>query len=177
MDMIRRSGVPHSAAIIDVGSGATRLLDALLDEGFEEVTALDIASSAFSAVQLRLGERAKDIDWVVADIRTVELSDRAYDLWHDRAVFHFLTDPRDRDAYLSRLKAALKPGGQLVIATFADDGPAQCSGLDVMRYSPEALTVAVGGRFELLESVRHTHRTPWGSEQRFVHARYRLIGG
>src|SRR5258708_2453372 len=138
--MIHRSGVEKSGRIIDVGSGTSVLIDFLLKDGYQNITALDVSETALDAARQQIGERAPLIEWRVADIRSVSLSAETYDLWHDRAVFHFLTTPEDRAAYLRVLCHALKPRGQIVMATFADNGPEQCSDLNVMRYSPESLT-------------------------------------
>ncbi|MEP7286142.1 MAG: class I SAM-dependent methyltransferase [Chloroflexota bacterium] len=173
--MIHRSGVEKSGRIIDVGSGSTVLIDFLLSEGYQRITALDISEAALTATRQRLGAQTTTVEWLTADIRTVPLPAQFYDLWHDRAVFHFLTDPADRNAYLNTLRNALKPDGQLIMATFADDGPEQCSNLDVMRYSPEALTAVLGDGFKLIEIIRHTHTTPWESEQKFIHCRYQRL--
>lgn len=151
------------------------LIDFLLNEGYQQITALDISEAALAVARQRLGARATSIEWLTADIRHVSLPAQSCDLWHDRAVFHFLTDPADRAAYLNTLRNALKPGAQVVMATFADDGPEQCSNLDVMRYSPEVLSAVLGDGFKLIESIRHTHKTPWESEQRFIHCRYQRL--
>lgn len=173
--MIHRSGVAKSGRIIDIGSGTSLLIDFLLDEGYQHVTALDIADSALAVAKQRLADRSALVEWLVGDIRTVALPTHAYDLWHDRAAFHFLTLPEDRAAYLRTLRQVLKTDGQLVIATFADDGPEACSNLNVMRYSPETLSAELGSDFELVESARTPHLTPWNSEQRFIHCRFRRV--
>jgi SAM-dependent methyltransferase len=159
-----------------VGSGASRLLDRLLDERYTAVSALDISDAALNVSRERLAARADQITWLVGDVRTVALPPASFDLWHDRAVFHFLTDPRDRAAYVNTLRTALRPGGQAVIATFAEDGPLQCSGLDVVRYNAQMLAEALGAEFTLVESMREAHTTPWNSTQQFVHCRF-VFGG
>jgi SAM-dependent methyltransferase len=161
-----------SAHLIDVGSGATTLLGALLDDGYQHLTALDISDAALAISKQQLGERAALIQWIAADIRRADLAPAAYDLWHDRAVFHFLTEAVDRAAYVGTLRRAVKRGGQVIIATFAEDGPEQCSGLKVMRYSGESMAAALGAGFTLVEQVREDHHTPWDSVQRFIHCRY-----
>jgi SAM-dependent methyltransferase len=171
LDLIAASGVARDAAIIDVGGGASRLVDALLDRGFQAITILDLSAKALEATKQRLGRRAKGVNWVVADITTWEPT-RRYDLWHDRAAFHFLTEAADRDAYVARLKQAVRSGGHLIIATFALDGPEKCSGLPVVRYDPQALARTLGPGFELVESRRHDHLTPGGNTQRFQFSRF-----
>lgn len=172
MELIRRSGVPTSGQIIDSGSGATSLLPALLDAGYKTLTALDISEAALKVSRQQLGERASQVHWIAADVRSAPLPDAAYDLWHDRAVFHFLTDPVDRAAYVSTMRKTLKPGATVIIATFAEDGPEQCSGLNVIRYSAESLSSALGSGFTLMEAVREAHHTPWASIQQFIHCRF-----
>ena len=171
LDLIAASGVARDAAIIDVGGGASRLVDALLDRGFQAITILDLSAKALEATKQRLGRRAKGVNWVVADITTWEPT-RRYDLWHDRAAFHFLTEAADRDAYVARLKQAVRSGGHLIIATFALDGPEKCSGLPVVRYDPQALARTLGPGFELVKSRRHDHLTPGGNTQRFQFSRF-----
>ena len=176
MDLIRRSGVPTSGQIIDIGSGATSLLPALLTAGYHNLTALDISEAALAVSQTQLGDRASQVNWVVADVRSAPLPSDTYDLWHDRAVFHFLTDPLDRAAYVNTLRKALKPAATVIIATFAEDGPEQCSGLNVMRYRADTLSAALGDDFTLIEDVRETHHTPWDSVQQFIHCRFQFTG-
>ena len=171
LDLIAATGLPGDAAIIDVGAGASRLVDSLLEKGFRQIAILDLSAKALEQTKKRLGRRADGIDWIAADITTWEPS-RTYDLWHDRAALHFLTDPADRDAYVVRLKKALRPGGHVIIATFAPDGPERCSGLPIIRYDPETLARTLGPGFELVESRRHDHLTPGGNTQRFQFSRF-----
>jgi len=156
--------------VLDVGGGASRLVDRLLDAGFGPVDVLDLSSAALDLARARLGARAADAGWIVADI-TGWTPPRPYALWHDRAVFHFLTDPRDRRAYAATLAAALRPEGHAVISTFAEDGPEKCSGLPVVRYAPDDLVAAleadIPGALVPVSSSRHVHTTPGGIEQRF----------
>ena len=166
LDLIRRHVTIATASLIDVGGGASRLVDALLDEGMKSVTVLDLSPAALDAARARLGLRADAVHWVAADV-TAWRPDRTYDIWHDRAAFHFLTDPDDRAAYIERLTAAVAPGGYAVIATFAPDGPERCSGLPVVRYDPAALAEVIGPSFRLVEHVKHQHTTPWNSTQAF----------
>jgi SAM-dependent methyltransferase len=169
--LIAASGLSHDAAIIDVGGGTSRLVDSLLDEGFRRLTILDLSANALAGAKKRLGPRAEGIDWIAVDVTAWEPS-TTYDLWHDRAAFHFLTEPLDRDAYIARLSKALRPGGHAIIATFAADGPERCSGLPIVRYDPEGLARTLGSGFQLIESRRHDHLTPGGNTQRFQFSRF-----
>jgi SAM-dependent methyltransferase len=166
LDLIRRHAAFASSSLIDIGGGASRLGDALLDAGMKAITVLDLSPAALDAAKARLGARAGDVHWVAADV-TAWKPDRSYDIWHDRAAFHFLTDPDDRAAYIERLTAAVVPGGHAIIATFAPDGPERCSGLPVVRYDPAALAYVIGPCFRLVEHMEHQHRTPWNSTQAF----------
>ena len=172
--MIQRAQLPLQANIIDVGSGSSPLVDGLLDKGYQHVTVLDIANEALTFSRQRLGEPADQVEWLEADITSVDLPARYYDLWHDRAVFHFLKQDDIRHAYVKILKQSLKPGAQVVIATFAPDGHESCSGLSVTRYSPQDLADALGESFALLETNPEHHRTPSGNDQSFVYCRFRL---
>lgn len=167
--MITNTGIGKDAAIIDVGAGNSTLADDLLDRGFVDVSVLDISGKAIDDSKERLGARAKDINWILADIASVELADDHYDLWHDRAVFHFLTDAKDRRKYVEQVIRALKPGGHIIVASFGLEGPQKCSGLDVIRYSPETMHDEFGESFKLVESVGETHNTPFGTTQDFVY--------
>ena len=169
LDLIQRTGVDKAAQIIDVGGGASTLVDHLLANGFEHISVLDISSTALDITTARLGPQANDVNWIYADITQAKLPPAQYDVWHDRAVFHFLTDPEDRRKYAEVAAHAIKPGGHVIIASFATDGPMQCSGLDVMRYSPYALHEEFGEDFELIESRDETHNTPFGTQQKFVY--------
>jgi 2-polyprenyl-3-methyl-5-hydroxy-6-metoxy-1,4-benzoquinol methylase len=169
--LIERTGIARAARLVDVGGGASVLVDRLLERGFANVSVLDVASAALAAAKARLGERAQRVEWVVADV-TAWRPPGLYDLWHDRAVFHFLVEESDRRAYVATLRAALAPGGHVIIATFALDGPERCSGLPVMRYSADGLAGELGADFRLIESAPETHVTPAGVEQRFLYARF-----
>lgn len=157
----------RAARILDVGAGASTLVDGLLAAGYARPALLELAAAALDASKARLGDSAADVDWYVGDVLTFTLPDAQFDVWHDRAVFHFLTSQADRARYVSQVRAALKPGGHVVIGTFADDGPTRCSGLEVCRYSAESLHAEFGDEFTLVTSRRETHITPSGSEQRF----------
>jgi SAM-dependent methyltransferase len=171
LDLIRATGASSGAAIIDIGGGASRLVDALLDEGFAAVTVLDLSPVALATAQARLGARSAKVHWLVADVTTWD-PPQAYDVWHDRAVFHFLTEPGDRAAYAERAMKALRPGGQLIIGTFAPDGPERCSGLPVVRHDARSIGEILGSAFTLIETRRHDHRTPTGTIQRFQFSRF-----
>jgi SAM-dependent methyltransferase len=161
LNLIRATGVDASASIIDIGGGASRLIDVLIGEGFKATTVLDLSEKALATSKARLGARAAHVQWVVADITTWEPS-QTYDVWHDRAALHFLTDPKDRAAYAERVTKAVRPGGHVIIGTFAPDGPERCSGLPVVRHDARTLGELLGPSFELVESKRHEHKTPGG---------------
>ncbi|MGY3479459.1 class I SAM-dependent methyltransferase [Bradyrhizobium ottawaense] len=171
-DMIRAANPDRDAAIIDIGGGASRLVDALLQDGYRDLTVLDLSANALDAAKTRIGRASSAVDWIVADATTWRPA-RTYDVWHDRAAFHFLIDPHDRDAYVQRLRSAIAPGGQIIIATFAPDGPEKCSGLPVQRHDSASLAAELGPDFELVETRRETHHTPWGSTQAFQFSRFR----
>lgn len=159
-----------NAHIIDVGGGASVLVDNLLDAGYRNLTVLDLAESALATSRARLGARAQSVQWIAADItQLVELPAACYDVWHDRAVFHFLTDPADRARYVAQVLKSVKPGGYVIIAAFGPGGPLQCSGLDVVRYVPGSLHAEFGAPFRLLGHQTEIHHTPTGREQEFVY--------
>lgn len=174
LDLIQRSGADRDTPIIDVGGGASRLVDALLDNGYRAISVLDLSPEALSIDQKRLGSRAAQVRWIDADITEWEPA-QEYGLWHDRAAFHFLTDPQDRHAYVERLMRGVSPGGQVIIGTFALDGPDRCSGLPVMRYDTDSLQRSLGDAFALEETRPHDHRTPGGGIQRFQFSRFRKL--
>jgi ubiquinone/menaquinone biosynthesis C-methylase UbiE len=174
LELIHATGAPREAPLIDVGGGCSRLVDALLEEGRSAVTVLDVSERAIAAAKARLGDRGAAVRWIVADV-TTWTPPAAYQVWHDRAAFHFLTDPGDRAAYVERAMRCLPSGGDLIMATFAEDGPQRCSGLPVMRYDAAALAATLGPRFALLETRRHDHRTPAGHVQRFRFSRFRRL--
>jgi SAM-dependent methyltransferase len=172
LELIAQIGAPPASAILDIGGGASRLVDHLIDLGFQDVTVLDLSEAALEAAKARLGSLAAQVHWIVADA-TVWEPQKAYDVWHDRAAFHFLTEDRDRAAYVARLERALKMGGYAIIATFALDGPERCSGLPVVRYDPAGLGQILGRAFQLVHARRHAHATPWGSDQSFQFSVFR----
>jgi SAM-dependent methyltransferase len=173
--LIHETGLPLSASIIDVGGGASTLVDDLLGEGYRSITVLDLSSAALLAAQARLGELANGVRWLEANIIEVELPVQAYDLWHDRAVFHFLTSTEERRAYVAAVLGAVKPGGYMIVATFAEDGPLQCSGLPVMRYSAPELHAEFGTQFALLKHQKEEHHTPSGAVQKFVYCSFQKL--
>jgi SAM-dependent methyltransferase len=172
--MIEAAGLPAGARLLDVGGGASTLVDALLDRGNIDVSVLDLSARAIDQARLRLGPRDGSVTWLPGDVRTVELPPEGYDLWHDRALFHFLTEARDRGVYLEQVLRSVRPGGHIVMATFALDGPPKCSGLPVVRYGPELLAAELGDAFRLLQHEHVEHRTPAGTVQRFSFFRFRM---
>lgn len=175
LDMIRAARPDHDAVIIDIGGGASRLVDALLRDGYRDLTVLDLSANALDTAKKRIGAAASTVDWIVADATTWRPM-KTYDVWHDRAAFHFLTDPHDRAAYVERLRWAVKPEGHVIIATFAPDGPETCSGLPVQRHDSASLAAELGPDFELVETRSETHHTPWNSTQAFQFSRFRRRG-
>lgn len=167
--LIRRTGIGASDAIVDAGGGASTLVDNLLAAGFQDVSVLDISANALLKSQERLGEIASEVTWIEADV-TEFTPARQYDLWHDRAVFHFLTDAADRDRYVDVVRRSLRSRGHLVLATFGPQGPMRCSGLDICRYGIEQLTDLLGTDFELQSHELDEHRTPSGSAQQFLYS-------
>jgi SAM-dependent methyltransferase len=172
LELIELAGAIRSSAIIDIGGGASRLADCLVSKGYENVTVLDLSAAALAAARARMGDKAARVTWLAADVTIWEPS-RAYDIWHDRAAFHFLNDPKDQAAYVARLRRALRPGGHAIIGTFALDGPERCSGLPVSRYDANSLAATLGGGFELIDTRRHEHTTPWGATQKFQFSTFR----
>jgi SAM-dependent methyltransferase len=174
IELIEEAGLPKDAAIIDAGGGASSLAAELAERGYSDLTVADISAAAIERARQALGDRAEGISWLVRDLRDGDL-DRRFSLWHDRAVFHFMVEDTDRDAYLATLRAALEPGGHLVLATFAADGPTECSRLPTRRYGTDELTT-VFDDFELIRSLPVKHRTPSGSVQSFLYAHFRREG-
>ena len=172
--LIERAAVARSAAIIDIGGGESTFVDDLLHLSYKNLTVLDISQTAIDVTKKRLGPAAEKVRWLVGDILEISLEPRAYDLWHDRAVFHFLTEPEQRIAYVQRVAGAVRPGGHIIVSTFGPEGPAKCSGLEVMRYGAESLHGEFGGRFRLVESSKELHQTPFGATQQFLYCYCRL---
>ncbi|GHE06045.1 NodS-like protein [Defluviimonas sp. 20V17] len=172
LELAELAGVTPSHRVIDVGGGASRFVDGLIARGIRDISVLDLSQAALDAQRARLGPRGADVAWIVADITTWS-PERVYDLWHDRAVFHFLVEPSDRAAYLERLSRALRTGGHAIIATFAPDGPEKCSGLPVIRYSPETLADVLGPDYKLTAQRYQKHETPSGLVQSFQFSVFR----
>ena len=163
-----------SASIIDVGGGESTLVDDLLLRGYKNITVLDVSQTAIDLTKSRLGSAAERVHWLVADITKIDLEPRAYDLWHDHAVFHFLTEREQRVAYVRQVARSVKPGGHVMISTFGPEGPTKCSGLEVIRYDAESLHHEFGARFRLAESSKELHHTPFGTTQQFLHCYCRI---
>ncbi|MEP6850175.1 MAG: class I SAM-dependent methyltransferase [Acidobacteriota bacterium] len=173
--MIVGTGVGKEAAIIDVGGGNSTLVDDLLDNGFVDVGVLDIAGKAILDSMQRLESRAALVNWIEADVTKVDLPENHYDVWHDRAVFHFLTDAEDRRKYVDLVMRSVKIGGHIIVASFGVEGPEKCSGLNVVRYSPDTMHDEFGDSFDLVNSVEETHNTPFGTTQEFVYCYCRKL--
>jgi SAM-dependent methyltransferase len=174
LELLQRVSPPPDGPIIDVGGGASTFIDDLLDTGYRDLTVLDLSATALAEARARLGTRAASVQWLEADILDVSLAGARYSVWHDRAVFHFLTAPADRARYIAQTRAAVRPGGFVLVATFADDGPTRCSGLDVARYSAAELDAEFGPAFRLLVSEREEHLTPGGARQAFNYCLWRV---
>jgi SAM-dependent methyltransferase len=172
LELIKLARPTPDSAIVDIGGGASRLVDSLVARGFQHVTVLDLSEAALISAKTRIGEVGKNVKWVTADV-TRWHPNQTYDVWHDRAAFHFLTDSADRIAYAERLKRATKIGSRVIIGTFAIDGPEKCSGLAVHRYDSKGLSAELGEGFELIHSCLHEHSTPWNSTQRFQFSVFR----
>jgi 2-polyprenyl-3-methyl-5-hydroxy-6-metoxy-1,4-benzoquinol methylase len=169
LELITEAAPGRNAAIIDVGGGESSLVDDLLAREYRNVSVLDVASTALDVAKERLGASADHVHWLCGDVTTITLPRHGYDVWHDRAVFHFLTDPKDRAAYVRQVARAVKPRGHVVVATFGPEGPTKCSGLDIVRYDPEALHDEFGTGFRLVKHLTELHQTPAGAIQQFVY--------
>jgi 2-polyprenyl-3-methyl-5-hydroxy-6-metoxy-1,4-benzoquinol methylase len=174
IDLIERVAPDRSASIIDVGGGESTLVDDLLARGYRDVSVLDISPTAIEVARKRIGELARRVTWIVADVTQVDLPAQRYDVWHDRAVFHFLTAQEERAAYVQRVAASMKLGGHVIVATFGPEGPTQCSGLDVVRYDAQSLHAEFGRHFQLMESATELHQTPFGTTQQFLYCLCRV---
>jgi 2-polyprenyl-3-methyl-5-hydroxy-6-metoxy-1,4-benzoquinol methylase len=172
--LIERAAGAHSASILDVGGGESTLVDDLLTRGYQNITVLDVSETAIEVTKKRLGDAAQHVSWLVGDITEVQLVPNSYDVWHDRAVFHFLTSPEHRAAYVRQVAAAARPGGHVIVSTFGPEGPTKCSGLDVVRYDEESLHRQFGVRFRLEESSKEVHQTPFGTAQQFLYCYCRV---
>jgi trans-aconitate methyltransferase len=174
LDLIHSTGADDSASIIDIGGGASRLVDELVNEGFKNVSVLDLSEKALATSKGRVGAAGSQAQWIVADVTSWQPF-QTYDVWHDRAALHFLTDPKDRASYVERVLKAVRIGGHVIIGTFAPDGPERCSGLSVVRHDATTLGELLGPSFALRETRRHDHQTPFGTIQRFQFSRFQRI--
>jgi len=168
--LIAHSGIGKDEAIIDIGGGCSLLVDNLLRQDYSRLSVLDLSSTALNITIDRLGDEAGKVNWIEADATDFEL-EQPVALWHDRAVFHFLTDAKERQAYINNLNRHLRPGGQLIIAAFSPEGPEQCSGLDIVQYDPELIQKVLGAHFHLIETTAERHTTPAGGQQAFNYFR------
>ncbi len=164
-----------AARIIDLGGGASTLADDLLARGYGDLTILDVSQTALDVTKARLGESGKRVHWICADVTQADLPAQAFDVWHDRAVFHFLTSQQQRDAYVRLATRAVRPGGHVIVSTFGPEGPVKCSGLDAVRYDAESLHGKFGERFKLITSSNELHQTPFGTTQQFLYCLCRLV--
>ncbi|HIH17156.1 MAG TPA: class I SAM-dependent methyltransferase [Candidatus Diapherotrites archaeon] len=174
LKLIVETGLGRDAGIIDVGAGDSKLVDNLLDLGFKNITVLDVSPTALERAKKRLGSRAVSVKWVASDLREFETGD-SYDLWHDRAVLHFLTNEEDINRYVEVVRRVLKPGGYLIVSAFSWRGPTRCSGLDTRQYS-EASMEKLFNDFERIKSFEEEHVTPWGAGQIFLWSVFRKKG-
>jgi ubiquinone/menaquinone biosynthesis C-methylase UbiE len=170
------AGLSPSSSILDVGGGASTLVDDLLARGYRDVTVLDLSESAIAQAKARLGASGSQVTWMIGDVTEIEFPEHRFDFWHDRAVFHFLTDDPARQRYVAAVHRALKPNGHVLVATFGPSAPDHCSGLPVLRYTAEGIHGQFGTEFKKIGSESEIHRTPWGSEQEFVYCYCRLPG-
>lgn len=167
--LIGRAARAPEASIIDIGGGESTLVDDLLIRGYKNITVLDVSPTAIEVTKKRLATAAERVHWLIGDIVEIELEPQAYDVWHDRAVFHFLTTPEQRRTYVRQVTRAVKPGGHVIVSTFGPEGPTRCSGLDVMRYDAESLHDEFGKSFRLVESCKELHATPSRTAQQFLY--------
>jgi SAM-dependent methyltransferase len=174
LSYIERTGLPATSHVIDVGGGEATLVDDLLDAGYQRVSVLDLSQKAIEVARARLGARQEDVQWQVADVLAHDFAPKSVDIWHDRAVFHFLTSEADRARYVQQVMCALRPGGFAIVGTFGLNGPTQCSGLPVARYDAGGLHGEFGARFHLMDATEDLHTTPWGTPQQFVYCFCRL---
>jgi len=174
LKLIHTASTNKDAAIIDIGGGESTLVDDLFNEGYRNLSVLDISQKAIDIAKSRMGQNASAIQWYCVDIAQASLPEAHFDIWHDRAVFHFLTKQSDRDQYVERVKRSLKHGGYVIMATFGPEGPTQCSDLDVERYDTQELHNQFGDSFELLQSSTEMHQTPMGTTQQFLYCFCRM---
>lgn len=174
LELVRATGIDAGTSLIDIGGGASRLVDALLEEGLRDLSVLDLSEAAVESARARLGDRARSVEWIVADV-TGWRPERVYDIWHDRAALHFLTAPEDQALYARCLEAALAPDGHAIVASFAPDGPKRCSDLPVVGHDGESLSRLFGPSLRLVDQRRHLHRTPFGTTQQFQFSVFRRV--
>lgn len=174
LELIEKVAPARSTSIIDVGGGESTLVDDLLARGYQNITVLDVSPTAIEVTKRRLGQAAERVQWAISDITKAELPPNSYDLWHDRAVFHFLRTMDERVAYVRQVAKAVRSGGHVLVSTFGPEGPAKCSGLEVVRYDAESLHAEFGVRFRLLESLKELHETPFGTTQQFLYCLCRV---
>jgi 2-polyprenyl-3-methyl-5-hydroxy-6-metoxy-1,4-benzoquinol methylase len=172
--LISRAAGANSASIIDVGGGESTLVDDLLVRGYQNITILDISQTAIDVTKERLKEVADRVQWIVGDVTRLELPGGTYDVWHDRAVFHFLTGTEERRAYVRQVAHAVRPGGHVIVSTFGPEGPTRCSGLEVARYDADSLHEQFGARFRMVDSTKELHQTPLGTTQQFLYCYCRI---
>lgn len=172
LELIEQCNLTPEDSIVDVGGGASKLVDHLIEAGYQSITVLDIARAALEVARSRLGEAANLVDWLESDATDFQLAHQVH-LWHDRAVFHFLTQANDRHAYIANVKKTLLPGGHLIIAAFAPEGPKKCSNLDIVQYDSRKISVELGHAFELQQTRQETHKTPGGADQQFNYFLFR----
>ena len=175
LELIESASLDRSACIIDIGGGESTLVDDLLACGYHNLTILDVSQTALDVTKARLGESGKGIHWICADVTQSDLPAHAFDVWHDRAVFHFLNTPEQRNAYVQLATRAVKPTGHVIVSTFGPEGPTKCSGLDVTRYDAQSLHGEFGSRFKLIHSSTELHQTPFGTTQQFLYCYCRLV--
>jgi len=174
LNLIERTSATPSSAIIDVGAGESTLADDLLSLEFQNITVLDISETAIDVCKKRMGAAANRVHWLIADVTRTKLEPGVYDIWHDRAVFHFLTAMEQRVSYVSNVARSVKRGGHVIVSTFGPEGPTRCSGLEVMRYDAEYLHSEFGERIRLVESCKELHNTPFGTTQQFLYCYCRV---
>ena len=172
--LIHRAAGANSASFIDVGGGESTLVDDLLARGYQNITILDISQTAIDVTKKRLKEHAEQVQWLAGDVTKIALPRGAYDVWHDRAVFHFLPGTDERLAYVRQVAHAVRPGGYVIVSTFGPEGPTKCSGLDVVRYDADSLHEQFGARFQLVDSAKELHQTPFGTMQQFLYCYCRI---
>lgn len=172
--LIERASADRTASIIDVGGGESTLVDDLLARGFDNITVLDVSQTAIDVTKKRLGPVAQRVQWIAADITKESLQSNTYDVWHDRAVFHFLTASEERASYVQQVIRSVKTGGHVIVSTFGPEGPTKCSGLDVARYDADSLHDQFGAKFRLVESSKELHQTPFGTSQQFLYCYCRV---